>query len=88
MSSFACPPIIISPVDPDCGMSKEECQELRKRIKNADDGDVIVIPFAVELHVFVDGYWIPSDQLSSFQAPSGEDHKREPGESYYDPQSQ
>lgn len=85
---MVCPPIIVSPVDPECVMSREACKDLKERIENADEGEVIVVPFPIEIHCYVDGYWIPSDQLSSFQAPSGEDHKREPGESTYDPQSQ
>lgn len=85
MATFACPPIIVSPVDPECVMSKEQCEELEKRIKNADDGDVIAWPVPIEIHVYCDGYWITSDQLSSFQAPAGDDNRREPGESTYVP---
>ena len=73
------PPIIVSPVDPECRLSAEECEALRKKIEGADTGDVVVLPVPVEIHVLVDGYWIPSDQLARFHsgAPTPDD---EPGE--------
>lgn len=79
------PPIIVSPVDPECRLTREECEEIEKRIRSADMGDVIAIPVPVEIHVFVDGYWIPSSDLADFNAPPQPTEKREPGESTYVP---
>lgn len=87
MSNDLAPPIIISPVDPECRLTKEECEEIEKRIRDADDGDVVCLPVPVEIHVFVDGAWIPADQLAKFQAAPEQpaNKKREPAESTYDP---
>lgn len=63
------PPIIVSPVDPECRLSKEQCEEIEKRIRNADDGDVICLPVPIEMHVLTGGYWIKTDQLSEFHTP-------------------
>jgi hypothetical protein len=81
------PPIIVAPVDPECRLTKEECDELERRIKNADLGDTIVCPVPVNIYHWIDGLWILSEDLAEFHASpdAPQQPKKEPGESYYTP---
>lgn len=82
------PPIIVAPVDPECRLTKQECDELERRIKNADMGSVIVCEIPVKIYHWSAGYWILSEDLADFhENPSAPDHphQREKGESTYVP---
>lgn len=81
------PPIIVAPVDSERHLSKMECDELERRIKDAEPGEVIVLPFAVNLYHNFDGLWIHSEDLAEFQSSpdAPPQAKKEPGESYYTP---
>lgn len=80
------PPIIVTPVDPECRLTREECEELERRIKSADTGDVVACPVPINIYHYVDGLWILSEDLAEFHtSPDPDQPKKEPAESTYVP---
>lgn len=81
------PPLLISPVDPlPAELSRAEVDRYVKAVTNIDDGEVAFIPFPIALYHRIDGIWLPVSDLGSFHsAPTGDEVKREPAESTYDP---
>lgn len=81
------PPIIVAPVDPECRLTKEECDELERRIKNADLGETVVCQVPIQIYHYIDGLWILSEDLATFHSSSDTppQAKKEPGETYFTP---
>ena len=83
------PPIIVIPVGLESPLSDAECEMLAQKIRNCDEGDVLVFPFEADVLTFLEGYWLPVQDLAAFHSsPPDVPEKREPGESTYDPTRQ
>lgn len=85
---MATPPIIVIPIGLDSPLSSAECERIADKIRNCEDGDVLVFPFEADIFTQLDGYWIPVQDLAAFHSAAETPEKREPGESTYDPTRQ
>ncbi len=82
-------PIIVAPVDPECRLTKEECDALNEQLQCMANGDAVVFPVPVELFVRLpDGMWANVDdmaELFSKDEDGGKPEKDYPEESTYIP---
>jgi hypothetical protein len=80
------PPLLVTPLEHIAEADRQKFTADVADLADADDGQVVSIPFPVALYHRIDGVWLPVSDLGAFHTPpAAPQAKPEPAESTFRP---